>query len=222
MLDLHKKLGHISYFLINKLLETSKLTITTHLIDRTESPCKDCILNNIRRNPVPKLRTSPMATTFGEHFHIDIFGPLPVESLGNKYLYWLTIVDDSSRWLTLAPMRTKDDAYTQWVIFSTELLTQYGIRVKILQSNNDSVFVGKEMTNYLKTQGTLPRLTVHNTPAQNGVAECVHQTIMNLIQVNLHTASLPYRLWWYAALYAVYLYNRTPRSPLKYKTPYFI
>ena len=44
---------------------------------------------------------------------------------------------------------------------------------------------------------------------------------MNLVRVNLHTASLPNRLWWYAALYAVYLYNRTPRSPLQYKTPYF-
>ena len=77
------------------------------------------------------------------------------------------------------------------------------------------------MTNYFRTQGTIPRLTVHDTPAQNSVAERVHQTIMNLVRVNLHTASLPNRLWWYAALHAVYIYNRTPRSPLKYKTPYF-
>lgn len=89
------------------------------------------------------------------------------------------------------------------------------------QSDNDGVFTGANMTNYLKTQGTIPRLTVHDTPAQNGVAERTHQTIMNLIRVNLHTAALPNRLWWYAALHAVYLYNRTPRSPLQYKTPYF-
>ena len=57
---------------------------------------------------------------------------------------------------------------------------------------------------------------------QNGVAEHVHQTIMNLVRVNLHTATLPNRLWWYAALHAVYIYNCTPCAPLKYKTPYFI
>ena len=45
---------------------------------------------------------------------------------------------------------------------------------------------------------------------------------MNLVRVNLHTALLPNRLWWYAALHAVYIYNRTPRAPLKYKTPYFV
>ena len=37
MLDLHKKLGHISYTNIKKLLENSKLIITTHITDRTET-----------------------------------------------------------------------------------------------------------------------------------------------------------------------------------------
>jgi hypothetical protein len=96
MLDLHKKLGHISYYQINKLLETSKLIITEHITDRTETQCKDCILNNIRHNPVPKKRTLPFATKFGDHFHIDIFGPLPTKLITGKYLYWLTIVDDAT------------------------------------------------------------------------------------------------------------------------------
>jgi hypothetical protein len=179
--DLHKKLGHISYFQINKLLEMSKLIITEQITDRTETQCKDCIVNNIRRNPVPKKRTSPFAAKFGDHFHIDIFGPMPTESITGKYLYWLTIVDNATRWLALAPLCSKDEAYTQWVTFSTKLLTQYGIRVKILQSDNDRVFTSSEFTDYLKTQGTEPCYTVHDTPQQNGVAERVHQTIMNFI-----------------------------------------
>jgi hypothetical protein len=214
--NLHKKLGHISYFQINKLLETSKLIITERITDCTETQCKDCILNNICRNPVPKKRTSPFAAKFGDHFHIDIFGPMPTESITGKYLYWLTIVDNATRWLALAPLCSKDEAYTQWVTFSTKLLTQYGIRVKILQSDNDRVFTSSEFTDYLKTQGTEPRYTVHDTPQQNGVAECIHQTIMNFIWVNLHTAALPNRLWWYAALYTVYIYNRSPCAALKY------
>jgi hypothetical protein len=222
MFDLHKKLGHISYHQINKLLETSKLIITTPITDCTETPCEDCIISNICRNPIPKKCTSPLATTFGDHFHIDIFGSMPTESITGEYLYWLTIIDDTTRWLALAPLKTKDNAYTQWVIFSTALLTQYGIQVKILQLDNDSVFVSKEMTDYLKTQGTITRLTLHDTPAQNGVAERIHQTIMNFIRVNLHTAFLPNRLWWYAALYAIYVYNHTPCAPLKYRTSHFM
>jgi hypothetical protein len=96
MFNLHKKLGHISYHHINKLLETLKLIITTPITDCTETPCENCIINNIRRNPVSKKRTSPLATAFGDHFHIDIFGPMPTESITGKYLYWLTIVDDAT------------------------------------------------------------------------------------------------------------------------------
>jgi hypothetical protein len=97
MFDLHKKLGHISYHQINKLLETSKLIITTPITDHTETPCEDCIINNIRRNPIPKKRTSLLATAFGDHFHIDIFGSMPTESITRKFLYWLTIVDNATR-----------------------------------------------------------------------------------------------------------------------------
>jgi transposase InsO family protein len=123
------------------------------------------------------------------------------------YKYWLTIIDDCMRWLILAPLRTKDEAYTQWVIFTTELFTQYGIKVKLLQSDNGAVFTSHQFQNYLKAQGTKPRLTVHDTPEQNGVAENVHQHIMNSIRVNLLTANLPERLWWFAALYVMCIYS---------------
>jgi hypothetical protein len=118
-------------------------------------------------------------------------------------------------------MKTKDEAYTVWVIFTTELFTQYRIKVKRLQSDNDAVFTSEEFRSYLKVQGTIPRYTVHDTPEQNGVAENVHQHIMNSICVNILSANLPKRLWWYAALYYMYIHNRTPKTALKMQTPYF-
>lgn len=218
--ELHKQLGHMSYTNIKQLMKTSPSIITTAIDDFTETTCEDCVLNNIHRVSIPKKHTSPLATLFGDHFHIDIFGPLPTVSI-DGYKYWLTIVDDSKRWLTLAPLKSKDEAYTQWVTFSTELFTQYGIKVKILQSDNDGVFTSHAFIQYLKSQGTIPRYTVHDTPEQNGVAENVHQHIMNSVRVNLHTAKLPNRLWWHAAQYAVYILNRTPKSAINLHTPYF-
>ena len=66
------------------------------------------------------------------------------------------------------------------------------------------MFTSHAFRNYLKSQGTVPKYTVHDTPQQNGVAENIHQHIMNLIHVNLHTAKLANCFLWYAALYAVY------------------
>jgi hypothetical protein len=132
ILELYKQLGHMSYTNIKQLLKLSPSVITTTIDDFSESPCEDCILNNIHHTSVPKKQMSPLATFFGEHFHIDIFGPLCVQAIAIGALYWLTIVDDSTRWLTLAPLKTKDDAYVSWVTFLTELFTQYGIKVKLL------------------------------------------------------------------------------------------
>ena len=220
LFELHKQLGHMSYTNIKKLIKTSLSIITTEIDDWSETQCEDCILNNIHRLSVPRKCTSELAANFGEHFYINIFGPLRIQSI-KGYKYWLTIVDDAPRWLILAPLKTKDEAYPQWVTFSTELFTQYGIRVKILQCENDGVFISDAFKNYLKAQGTVPRYTVHDTPQQNGVAENIHQHIMNLIHVNIHTAKLANRLWWYAALYAVYILNCSPKSAINNITPYF-
>jgi hypothetical protein len=218
--QLHKELGHMSYTNIEHLMKTDNSIITKVITDFTRTQCEDCILNNLHRLSVPKQRTSKLVEHFGDHFHIDIFGPLPVAAISG-YLYWLTIVDDCTRWLILAPLKSKDKAYAAWVTFTTELFTQYGIKVKILQCDNDAVFTSHAFRNYLKAQGTKSHFTVHDTPEQNGVAENVHQHIMNCIRVNLHTANLPDRLWWYAALYTMYMLNRTPKSALQLQTPYF-
>jgi hypothetical protein len=177
-------------------------------------------LNNIHRVSIPN-KCSDLAEKFGDHFHIDIFGPFRTASIHKGYKYWLTIVDDCTRWLILCPMKTKDEAYTVWVIFTTELFTQYRIKVKRLQSNNDAVFTSEEFRSYLKVQGTIPQYTVYDTPEQNGVAENIHQHIMNSIRVNVLSANLPKCLWWYAALYYMYIHNRTPKAALKMQTPYF-
>lgn len=119
-------------------------------------------------------------------------------------------------------MHHKSDTYSAWVTFTTELFTQYSIKVKLLQSDNDTVFTSAEFTRYLQAQGTIPRLTVHDTPKQNGVAERTHQTLINHIHVNLHSARLADRFWNYAVQYAAYCLNLSPRAALNFQTPYYM
>ena len=220
LFDLHKRMGHISYSYLKKLIKSSPEILTLKVNDFTETQCQDCILNNIHRTAISKQRTSKLASNFGDHFHIDIFGPLRTAAIGG-YQYWLTIVDDATRWVTIAPLRHKDDALTQWVNFTTELFTQYGIKVKLLQSDNDAVFTSSEFTRYLQAQGTVPRRTIHDTPQQNGVAERTHQTLMNHVRVNLFSARLADKFWLYAVQYAAYCMNRSPRAAINFQTPYY-
>lgn len=61
-------------------------------------------------------------------------------------------------------IKTKDKAYSAYIKWTTYLFTQYSIKVKTLQSNNNTVFLSHDFSNYLISQGTKQKLTVHDTP----------------------------------------------------------
>ena len=53
----------------------------------------------------------------------------------------LTIVDDATHWCDMLCLKSKDDAYTEYIKWTTEIYTQHGIKIKNLQSNNNAVFL---------------------------------------------------------------------------------
>ena len=120
---------------------------------------------------------------------MNIWGPSPTTAYDDiKYL--LTIVDDATRWVEMLPLKLKSDAYQEYIKYTTHLFTNYDIKIKMLQSDNDTVFLSQDFTNYLDSQGTQRRLTVHNTPQQNDVVEHMHQTIFNGVRVSLLDSKL--------------------------------
>ena len=100
------------------------------------------------------------------------------------------------------------------------LKTQHNITIKILQSDNDAVFLSEAFNKFLTEEGTKRFLTVHDTPQQNGVVERMHGTIMSMVRVNLHAAKLPLKLWGEALKYSIFIHNRTPRAA-KLCHPYY-
>ena len=61
---------------------------------------------------------------------------------------------------------------------------------------------------------------MHNTPAQNGVAEYMHQTIFNGVRACLNASQLPPTLWYKAVQYQCWTRNRSPAATLDFETPY--
>lgn len=213
--ELHCRLGHSSYEYLKRIIAQLPFKIN----DLTEKKCEICVEANIKRQNIPKIRTSELSDSFGDKFHIDIWGPAPTQALGG-IRYFLTIVDDATRWIKTLPLKTKDEAYAKYISYTTEIFTQYGIKIKVLQSDNDSVFLSKDFTNYLQSQGTIRNLTVHDTPQQNGVAERTHQTLMNGVRSVLNHSKLPQALWYEALINIQFYLNRLPKRALQMTTPY--
>jgi hypothetical protein len=69
-------------------------------------------------------------------------------------------------------------------------------------------------------KGTIRKLTCHDTPEQNGVAEHLNRTLLERIRAMLHASKLPKGLWGEALQHATWLKNRTSTKALENKTPY--
>ncbi|CAB0004910.1 unnamed protein product [Nesidiocoris tenuis] len=99
------------------------------------------------------------------------------------------------------------------------------LRTKIIEEadarkNNGSEFVNKKFDAYLKDCGIARRLSVPHTPQQNGLAERMNRTIMNMVRCFLIESQLPVSFWAEAASTAVYIKNRCPAAGINGKIPY--
>ncbi len=61
--------------------------------------CEACIARKMHRAPIPRVSTT-RAEGLLDIIHTDVAGPFPVASKGGA-LYFVTFIDDTSRWLTV-------------------------------------------------------------------------------------------------------------------------
>ena len=181
--------------------------------------CKACLAGKAKRQPIAYKRKGPGSSKFGDQINMDIWGPASVQSQ-EHHKYFLTLIDDATRWLECIPMKTKNEAFGKYRDFQKNLQTKHGITIKILHSDRESEFLSDKFQKYLAEQGTEQKLTVHDTPQHNGIAERAHQTIINGITSVMYGQSLPNHLWNETLNHIVYTYNWTPRATLSFKTLY--
>ena len=70
-------------------------------------------------------------------------------------------------------------------------VTHLNARIKVFHSDRGSEYLGKEFIMYLKLKGTVQKLTVHDTPQHNSVAERRNRTIVERVHALLHSSGLP-------------------------------
>ena len=95
-----------------------------------------------------------------------------------------------------------------------------GAKIKVLHSDRGGEYQGEDFIEYSKLKGTHPKLNVHDTHYQTGVAECQNQTIIERIHAPLHASSLARNLWGEAARHVVWLLNRTTTKAVEGMMPY--
>ena len=217
----HRRMGHISPKIAQKLVDDRMVTGVRLETTPSGDPffCESCVYAKATRKSIPKEREGKRAKVFGGEVHSDLWGPAPVESKGGKR-YYITFTDDRTRLTNLYLLAKKSNAFESYKDYEAWCNTQLDAKVKILHSDRGGEYLGQEFILYLNSKGTKQKLTVHDTPQQNGVAERRNRTIVERIRALLHASGLPKSLWGEAARHVVWLMNRTSTKAVTGQTPY--
>src|SRR5712691_7622239 len=174
------------------------------------------------RLSVPTVRISPPAQHFGDEIHTDVWGPASIATRQGRR-YFATFTDDATRFTVAYLMRTKDKALAAYKSFEAWALARgHCTAVKVLRSDRGGEYLGDAFNAHLAqlAAGTARKLTVHDTPQLNGVAERLNRMLLERICAFAHESGLPKSLWGEALRHAVWLKNRTATRALDGKTPF--
>jgi hypothetical protein len=201
---LHRMLGHISPAAAAKLVKDGQIS-GIELTDDNATFCETYAASKMECLPFPKERSKP-AIVIGDVVHSDIWGPAQTTSLGEKR-YWCTFIDEHSYWGALFFLKSKDEVLSYYKVFEAWLETQFRVKIKALMSDHGGEYLGNAFTMHLDSKGTTWLLTVHDSPASNGIAECCNSVIAEHIPVMLLESGLPKFLWAEAAHHTMWLCN---------------
>ncbi|RDX84044.1 putative F-box/LRR-repeat protein, partial [Mucuna pruriens] len=167
----HFKLGHASNSQLEKLC---KQLSYVHI--NKNGVCDIYYFAKQRKTPFP-LSSSKTLHAF-ELLDMDIWGPFPISSVHGYIKYFLTIVDDFSRFTWVVMLKGKYEAHFQIQKFVLLVENKYNVAVKKIRNDNGPEFI---IDSFYATKGVFHQTSCVETPRQNGKAERKHQHVLNIL-----------------------------------------
>jgi len=187
----HRRFAHIGYSGLRKTFD--KKLVTGFHVNR-ESPMPDCIAcTEAKQSVIPFNKTGERKTNPGELTHIDVWGKYEVTSI-NGFQYYLLMVDDASRYVTVEFLKSKDQAAQKVKNYFTHLELQ-GKTPKAMWIDRGRKFVNEMLLEWCYSKGMQVHMTAPYSPSQNGIAEHMNRTLEELARAMRLAADLPTFLW---------------------------
>jgi hypothetical protein len=187
----HQKLGHLSYPTIISFLKRFGI----HLKQPDQHHiCKICMEGKLNEKRFQH-RKNYLIQVLGR-IHSDTSGRM-VKSL-DGYLYWITFIDETSRFVKVKYLKNKSEA--EKIITETlkefQNLKKYGIA--IFRSDGGGEYVNTSVENFLKKEGIQHEIISRYTPQMNGIAERLNRTLLEQVRCLLIACGLSWEFWNYA------------------------
>jgi hypothetical protein len=218
----HSRYGHLgakSLVTLAKNKMVSGFNFNKNFIKDDLQVCEPCVEGKHHHQKFPKDGGTRAKDPLGI-VHTDICGKMDdVPSLGGKE-YFLSIIDDKTRYTWTYPLKYKSDAFGKFKEWKAMAERSSGYKLKKLRSDNGGEYISNEFDQYLLDEGIQRQNSIPKTPQQNGVAERMNRTLEEVIRSMLSESKLPKRFWAEALATATYLRNRSPTKAVEDMTPF--
>ena len=105
----------------------------------------------------------------------DVWGPAAVQSIGGKRYYAL-FQDLHSHEELVYFLKQKSETFAHYKKYEAWVKVQRESQIRIFGCDRGGEFMSNKFTEHLENAGTVCYLTVHDSPASNGLAERANQT----------------------------------------------
>ncbi|GKE22972.1 retrovirus-related pol polyprotein from transposon TNT 1-94, partial [Tanacetum coccineum] len=216
----HCRLSHLNFDTINLFSKYDIVTDLHKLKFVKDHCCSSCELGKAKHKSF-KTKTTPSSKRRLQILHMDLCGPIRVESFNGKK-YVLVIIDDYSRYTLTHFLRSKDE--TPEVLIDFLELVQRGLhaQVRTVRTDKGTELLNKTLHAYFAQEGIEHQTSTDRTPEENGVVKRQNRTLVEATRTMLSAAKVHLFFWAKAVATTCFTQNLSLVIPRHDKTPYHI
>jgi hypothetical protein len=185
----HSRLCHVNFGCMTWLADMSLIPKFTFV---KGSKCHACVQAKQPRKPHKPAKERNLAPL--ELIHSDLCEMNGELTRGGKK-YFMTLIDDSTRYCYVYLLKTKDEALDFFKIYKAEVENQLERKIKRVRSDRGGEYFSNEFNLFCAEHGIIHERTPPNSPQSNGIAERKNRTLTDLVNAMLDVSGLS-KEWW--------------------------
>lgn len=179
----HMRLSHLNFKNMNKLVTGGQVRWLPDLKFEKEHLCAACKMGKMKKaSHKPKIVAS--TTRYLESIHVDLCGPIRVESINGKK-YVLVMVDNFSQYPWVKFLRSKDVTPELIITFLKGVQVNLQKTVQSIRTDNGIEIKNMVFGDYLTSVGIFHTCSAALTPQQKGVVERRNCTLVEATRMML-------------------------------------
>jgi len=144
----------------------------------------------------------------------DLVGPIEPQGRGGE-CYFITFLNGHSHYLKVVLLKSKNKTKEQLKSLIECAKVETGCHINFFRSDGGGKYSSDSLKKYFKLHGIHHELTNPDTPQENGSAEWVNHTILDMACSMIKEPELPESFWLHAVNYATYILNRVPTCAIE-------